>query len=217
MASDRDEIKRVVLRLFPFISSMVVVIAASSSLSVILKERILPAERESTTQDNLFQYLEKGLMNDHFDENFCKTAFNHFNRQAGGSLSKYGYVETLEDFVVYITSKGDAITTEFYRDAQNILERAKTTEPFASLPSEEKRLMDSIQLSIQRKDTPNGVNQLNELKQVILARHREYERIESQNSWSIPLAIFGLVLTLIFGIWGIAKTIKRERQISGPP
>jgi len=211
---DQERIKMLIIRFIPMIISITMVTVAIYTLSIILREKILPTERKVTTQEKLFQFLEKGLNSGQFDESFCKTAFNHFDRQADGSLSKYGYVEILEDFVVYISSKSDTIIPKYYDDAQNILQKAKETEPFASLPSEEKRLMDSIKLFIQRKDTLNAANQLDELKQVILARHREYERIEIQNSWSIPLAIMGLMLTLIFGVWRIAKTIRKERKIS---
>ena len=69
--------------------------------------------------------------------------------------------------------------------------------------------MDNIQIFIQKKDSINALNTLNELKQVILARHKEYIKIDSQNAWSIPLAFVGIGFTLIFGVWSTILTIKK--------
>ena len=72
--------------------------------------------------------------------------------------------------------------------------------------------MDNIQIFIQQKDTLNTLQSLNELKQVILARHKEYQKIESQNSWSLPLAFIGVAFTLIFGIWSTITSIKKYKN-----
>jgi hypothetical protein len=93
-----------------------------------------------------------------------------------------------------------------------VLKKAKTTEPFASLPSEERRLMDGIQVFVQKNDTASSINALNELKQVILARHKEYERIEKQNSWSLPLAVVGVFFTLLFGVRTTVLTLRRVQS-----
>ena len=132
-----------------------------------------------------------------------------FDRKSKGELKKYGYVELLEDFLVQSGGKNENFKQAHYTKVVEVLKKAKNIEPFASLPSEERRLMDGIQLFVQKGDTTSSINALNELKQVILARHKEYERIEKQNSWSLPLAIIGVFFTLLFGIWTTVLTIKK--------
>ena len=166
--------------------------------------------------DEYLNYLAKGIENNTFDEEFCKIAFNHFDRKSNNELSKYGYTELLEDFVIFISTKSDsinAVDTLNYNKAMDILKIAQKTEPFASLPSEERRLMDNIQLFLQNNDIDNSLNALNELKQVILLRHREYQKVSKQNSWSIPLAFIGIGFTFIFGIITMVKSLRKESKI----
>ena len=134
--------------------------------------------------------MEKNL----FNEDFVQTAFNSFDRKCDGALSKYGYIESLEDFLVYLNSlpikdnQKDVTSTQM-EPIVKLLNKAKETEPYASLPSEEKRLMNHIQILLRSNSPQSDIDQsMNELKQVLLARHKVYQEIEAQNSWSIPLA-----------------------------
>ncbi len=166
----------------------------------------------TATKTEYFNYLSKGITNSIFNEEFCRTAFNHFDRLSDGQLSKYGFENTLEDFAIFISlndSSKNIIDTTNYNKAITLLRSIKSIEPFASLPEEEKRLMDNIQLFIEKSDKANISNSLNQLKQVILQRHTAYEKIEYQNSWAIPLAFAGIFLTLVFGIMGIRQSIKK--------
>ena len=73
--------------------------------------------------------------------------------------------------------------------------------------------MDHLQVLVTNKENLEPVVQtLNELKQVILARHKEYQRIEAQNSWSLPLSFVGVFLTLVFGIWTTVLSVKQGRS-----
>ena len=61
--------------------------------------------------------------------------------------SKYGYIETLEDFVVYLNAperKDGPPDTNAITSAVQLLTEARATEPLASLPSEERRLRSSF-------------------------------------------------------------------------
>lgn len=211
---DKRDFIRLFLKISPaFIAGLATVISASFMMSVLFKD-IKILKTKATEQEKYFQCLELGLTNNTFDEEYCKTSFNHFDRKSSGSLSKYGYIELLEDFLVYLSNKDKGFKEEHYKKTIEVLRKAKQTEPFASLPSEEKRLMDNIQIFIQKNDNQNSINTLNELKQVILSRHKEYERIEKQNSWSIPLAFIGIFFTIIFGIWTTTLAVKRSQKRS---
>lgn len=194
----------------------VIIVASFSGIFPKFLDILTHRTPQKTTHEKLFEYLGNGFSNDRFSEQFVKTAFNHFDRKVDGALTKYGYIETLEDFIVYLNSHTDSknkFDTTKIDEVNKLLTEAKNTEPFASLPSEEKRLMDHIQILLK-----NGVpeaelnNSMKELKQVILARHKEYQKIESQNSWSIPLAFAGVFFTIMFGVWSIILSIRKKRN-----
>lgn len=170
---------------------------------------------QASYKEEYLLYLENGLNDNLFDDEYAKTGFNYFDRESEGSLAKLGYIELLESFTVYLitnNSQKDSVFQINYHKAIDLLAKAKETEPFAALPNEERRLMDNIQIFIQRNDTLNTFQSLNELKQVILARHIEYQKIDRQNSWSLPLAFVGVAFTLIFGIWSIIIGIKKYKN-----
>ena len=190
-----------------------VTIISAFLITVLTKTVIVEPGNKKSTHDKLFEYLETGLSQNLFNEEYCRLAFNHFDRKSDGNLKKYGYVESLEDFVVYLNSKKSEDTGKqaHSQAVMAIVQHAKKVEPFASLPSEEKRLMDNIQTFIQNNDDDNSLSNLQQLKQVILARHKEYQKIEQQNKWSIPLAFAGVAFTLFFGIWSTIIAIRKER------
>ncbi len=199
------------LRFFRLGFSLVLLPLTAGVMLTVFAGEFFPNRAKVSIQDNLFEYMYKGLSNNLFTDQYCKTAFNHFDRKSDGTLSKYGYIEILEDFVVYVGNKESKGNPALIDKIMGILNKAKETEPFASLPSEERRLMDNVQLFIQNNDSANSLNTLNELKQVILVRHKEYNRIAKQNAWSIPLAVLGILFTTIFGIWSIISAFRKPR------
>src|SRR4030067_881998 len=197
--------------LFPLVFG----IMSAIMINFISKELLL-FRTKTSAQEKYFSHLESGLKTNQFNDEFCKIAFNTIDRDEKGTLMKYGYVESLEDFLVRIVSKsGTDNTYKIYSNIiLNVLREAKKIEPYASLPPEERRLMASMQQFIQNGDKPNSLNTLNQLKQVVLARHKEYENIARLNSWSLPLAIASIVLTILFGIGkGFIAIIRRTKPI----
>jgi hypothetical protein len=201
------------------VAQFLVPVFALSGLLLIFLPKVLEVTTnrapKKSANEKLFEYLSNGLENNLLDAEFLGTAFSHFDRQSNGALVKYGYIETLEDFIVYLNSPDQNSTSSRSNSTASIIQlltEARETEPFASLPSEERRLMDYIQTLVSNQASNEDLaHAMNELKQVLLARHKEYLRIESQNAWSIPLAIAGLILTVVFGVWSLVLSIRRKR------
>ncbi len=209
MISKIKQIEKRILLAKSLLTSAVTLLS-TVTMAYFISTVIVDKETKTLIKQDYFTYLETGLDKDIFNEEYLKVGFNHFDRNDNGKLSQYGYVETLEDFLVYYNLKD---SSKIYHEIINdLLNKAKSTEPFASLPSEERRLMDNVQVFVQKKDSINALNALNELKQVILARHKEYIKIDAQNAWSIPLAFVGIGFTLIFGVWSTILTIKKYRN-----
>ena len=132
----------------------ILLIAIATSTLPTFKRLLISESPKQSTQENYFEYLRNGINNNIFNENFVKTAFNSFDRQCDGAMSKYGYIELLEDLIVFLNSNESNSTNKDKSLNQtqlvvDLLLKARETEPYASLPSEERRLMDHIQTLIK--------------------------------------------------------------------
>lgn len=195
----------------PLLTSIIAAItlsAAFADISNLLGKNSKPSESEK-----MFVYLMNGTHKNLFNEDFFNTAFNHFDRRSEGEISKYGRVETVEDFMVFLNTNTKNQEKVNIEPVSKFLSTLREVEPFSALPAEERRLMDQLQHLLSSEGNSQPIIQtLSELKQVILARHKEYQRIEAQNSWSLPLSFIGVFLTLVFGIWTTILSIQQSRR-----
>jgi len=214
-----QEDEKSISRIIRLLSSSFIPLIASIVSALILSRLIFYSgdtfnfNKKVTESDQLNNYLLNGVKIGVFSEEYFNIAFNHFDRKSDGKLHNYGRIETLEDFIIFINSSNDNSKDINTEEVTTLLENFKKTEPFSALPIEEKRLMDQLQILISLPTSKEQVsNVLDQLKQVILARHKEYQRIENQNTWSIPLSFIGILLTLVFGVWTTVLSIRQSRS-----
>lgn len=89
---------------------------------------------------------------------------------------------------------------------QKITEFINTNEkisPFSDLPDTERNILNDINSYNKSNDNESINRKLNELSSVIVTRYEQQKKIENLNKWSIPLAVIGLILTILFGILSI--------------
>lgn len=199
------------LRLFRIIAILILAFSVSALFREMLEIKQL-TPRNPSHQDKFFDHLKTGLKNNLFTEEYCSSAFRHFDNKSNGKLQQYGYPELLEAFIVHIASKPDSLLVKWHNPVAAMIRDAREQQPYASLPPDERRLLQAVQLSIARADSLNGLHQLNELRQLLADRHREYSRIEQQNELTVPLASAGLAATLVLGIWTIVLSFKGRKQ-----
>jgi hypothetical protein len=72
--------------------------------------------------------------------------------------------------------------------------------PFSDLPDTERNILNDLSSFSSNGDNPSVERKIIELSSVIQTRYEAQKKLESQNKWSIPLAIVGLILTIVFGI-----------------
>ena len=85
----------------------------------------------------------------------------------------------------------------------NFIKENETTNPYTDLPDTERSIINDLS-AFNKLGDQNSINRkLSELSSVIITRHEQQKKIENLNKWSIPLAIIGMVLTIIFGILSI--------------
>ena len=70
----------------------------------------------------------------------------------------------------------------------------------------------NLQNALKTNDVKNGTYNLNELNDILRIQNDNEEQLEKQNAWSIPLAIIGIILTLIFGIINLIKSLKSVKD-----
>lgn len=103
-----------------------------------------------------------------------------------------------------------------YNKIKTILLEEKKDRPFMDVPEEEKPLMININSCLESGDTETAKFNLKELSSVVIAKHRINKRNEKVNRWSVPLAIIGLALTIIFGIYSMwdnhTEVVKPTQQ-----
>jgi hypothetical protein len=80
-----------------------------------------------------------------------------------------------------------------------ILNTIEQEDPFSDLPAAERNLLLDVQQMIDLSDGASAKRKLRGLAGLIEARQDALDRLQSSNRWSIPLAVVGMVLTLVFG------------------
>ena len=141
--------------------------------------------------------------------NSIRKIFNSIDRKSNGKLFNYGFVNVLEDYSVNLLTAKTKEDNENFSLIVNLINEELKGEPFNQLKPEQKRILLNLQNSLKTQDIKNGIYNLNELNDVLRIQNENIEKLEIQNAWSIPLAIIGVVLTLIFGIISLGKSFRK--------
>ena len=129
---------------------------------------------------------------------------------------EYSLAPLLEDYLKYLTAiKTEEVSPDKiqqrYAVIKKIVEEELQEKPFADIPEEERRLFRSLKDAISHNDNQALEFNLNELSALISQRNKTYVRTEQLNRWSLPLAIVGLITTIIFGYMSISQTIDYKK------
>ena len=85
------------------------------------------------------------------------------------------------------------------------LRQIEAENPFASLPSAERTVLEDIRVMIKSQSVDGALRKLEDLGGLIQVRQESIDKLTSINRWSTPLAVIGVVLTIIFGIISLIK------------
>ncbi|MDR2581517.1 MAG: hypothetical protein LBC85_11065 [Fibromonadaceae bacterium] len=119
--------------------------------------------------------------------------------------SDYSVAPILEDYLAYTTDKDDELSNENYNFLKDIIKDETVEKPFSNIPEEERRLLRNINNSVKNNDFESIKNDLQELNSVISTKNRIYQRTNKINRWSLPCAVAGIILTIIFGTMSLRK------------
>lgn len=97
-----------------------------------------------------------------------------------------------EELPVENSDKYKELITKILRENENI-------SPFADLPEAERGILSDVVELAKSNNTDRMLSKLHELSSIIKTKHTAMEKIETSNHWAVPLAVAGVVFTIIFG------------------
>ena len=145
------------------------------------------------------------------DRDGLQIAFNSIDRTSDRVLSTYGFANVLEDYAASIHSDKNQENNKFFSQLKEAIKTERRAEPYSQIPKEQGRLLKNLDDAIVSDQKDSAEFNLKELNSILVINDEHVKDLESQNAWSIPLAIVGLILTLVFGIAGIARPFRYSK------
>lgn len=119
-----------------------------------------------------------------------------------------GLAKALRKYIVQLVSDDEVDESNVIqlKDAASaVLARIEAESPFAGLPPAERNLLIDVEGFVKANDQQSALRKLEDLASLIEVRQDSLERVQASNKWSIPLAVAGLFITIIFGIFSVFK------------
>jgi hypothetical protein len=162
--------------------------------------------RRKEEQTSMFQTVSTGLANGTVTAyEDVVNVYKGIRRLSADDLSyRAGLASFLRELLVEIVSgkigeqHKDLVALK--EQVTGFLRQAEEEAPFADLPDVERSLISDLVKFAEINDKESLTRKLDELASSIQVRVQEHARSEKLNKWSIPLAVAGLVLTILFGI-----------------
>ena len=116
------------------------------------------------------------------------------------------YVKFIEEYLLFLRSGHEDTVSDFSKVntfLKQIIERENQAEPYEGVDENERRLLRDIEESVSDEaEKKHVVSNLEELAIHIRSNQDRLHRSKVTNSWTIPISIIGLVLTLVMFIFG---------------
>lgn len=187
------------------------VIYAYFVMERVLKEKKQDTRKLETAKKKFFKVMEDGLRT-----NVINTIEDVDNIYigAGGSRSddisyRFKISKWLKEFLVEIISKekDESISNEILSDwkqkISDFITKIEEISPYSGLPETERNILTDI-ISFLESGNNDGIERkLSEVSGILQARNDDLNRIRNTNKWAVPLAVIGMILTVIFGLMSI--------------
>lgn len=186
-------------------ASVAVAIAIATLTNILTSKIIKPERRDEKAKEKLFKILNSYLSEGgEIDLEFLKYIKSSVEREFDTNIV---VSHLLEDFLVHKLQPSSEIGDDKNKqidELKSLIESESQVKPFDSLPSEERRLLKGLRDSIDNNVSAESTYYfIDELSAVLSIRNSEYEKSHQTNRWSVPLAVVGLLLTIVFGLMSI--------------
>ena len=165
-------------------------------------------EKRENKKEEFFKVLIKGLENA-----TVKTHKDLINVYRGATnLStedltyRYGLNKWLRELLTKVIGEKNELeynkenTSDLVEKITSFIDKNEEASPFSDLPDTERNMLSDISEFIKSNNQDAANRKIKELSSVIQTRTEEQKKIEGQNKWAIPVAIIGVVLTVVFGL-----------------
>lgn len=190
------------------IGAVATIIAYAYAVSILLRK---VSQRREKERDRFFKALTEGLKVEAIKsledvENIYKGVGRFISDDSinPSRLSKW-----LREYLVelYETSEkeNDAKRLKWKELITQFIDQNEQQSPYASLPELERSIITDIEVFLKAQDNKAVERKLGEITTAIQAREESFLKLRSTTRWSVPLAVIGLILTIIFGLISIIK------------
>ncbi|MBB1410207.1 MULTISPECIES: hypothetical protein [unclassified Pseudoalteromonas] len=186
--------------------------AAFTVVYAVTAQRILfrSRERRKDRKSRLWETLSAGFSNGTL--NTVDDVVNIYKgiHELGGEDVSYraGLAKYLREYLVNVISSKDREADEIsaIKDkVTGIIDAIETESPYSDVPAAERNLIVDVQKFIAHNDQESAREKLSDLAGLIEVRQDSLDRVQASNKWSVPLAVIGLVLTVVFGVISLIK------------
>nr|WP_321405384.1 hypothetical protein [uncultured Carboxylicivirga sp.] len=190
--------------------SILVLVLAPRFFRLMFKELSFYKKEQGLSTDKLFK-----LLNTNFERELIKSKeditvlLNSVSREY---YKDFSLAPIIEDYIAHLSEKDDkGILEKNYELLKEIIRKENEEKPFSNLPNEERRLLMAIDDSVKHNDINSIKFNLNELNAVISTRTKIYNKLIRTNRWSVPIAVIGIILTILFGILSVRPSIDYDK------
>ena len=167
-------------------------------------------ERRIRRKQELHNAIAKGLLNGSLEtvEDFANIYKGVHELSVDDITYRAGLGRALREYLVKLVSSDDIEPKDvrFLKEKINvILKQIESEAPFADLPAAERNLIIDVQRFVSSGDANSANQKLQDLAGLVEVRQDALERLQNSNKWSMPLAVIGLVLTVVFGVVSLLK------------
>lgn len=178
------------------------------------------SNRTSKIKDNekeAFELLKRGYDQNTLNEKAIRLIYNQFLSNL--NLYNYSFVGFLEAFLIYIRKEdSDGNVTKNIEELVNpLLDKERAEKPYSGINEGERRILLAIEEAASQNELTSLKRHITDLSVVIENNQEALKKAEATNKWTIPTSIIGVILTLVFGIygfWGPSISSKEIDRIS---
>ena len=99
----------------------------------------------------------------------------------------------------------DKMLIEWKEKISSFIQKIEEVSPYSDLPDIERSILTDISTYLENNDKDAVERKLSELASIIQARNDDLNKIRSTNKWAVPLAVVGMILTVVFGLLSILQ------------
>lgn len=197
-----------------FDSTTWVVIAAISYFVLLFGGYIWGERRRKENKEEFFKALKSA-----FNDETLKASEDIFNLYKGifgeheESKLISGINKCLREFLVKLRTDSFRYNVEPKEKMQELvtfinaeIKKNEDVQPFADVPDLERNYLIDTRNLIDANNKEEALRKLIDLGGLIQTREETSIKLQKSNRWSVPLALLGLVLTIIFGTMQIWQT-----------